>query len=71
MITNYYIALYIITQFFLFLTFLFIYLYLFISQRPKNNIKVFQTLIINQHIIMIYEYHVTLKTWVMMLKIQL
>ncbi len=39
----------------------------------KQNIKMFSTLIIirNQHIIMISEDHVTLKTGVMMLKIQL
>ncbi len=36
MITNYCIALYIITQHLFFLTFLFIYLYLFISQLLKN-----------------------------------
>ncbi len=41
-----------------------------ILRVPKNNATV-STLIINNHIIMISEDHVTLKTAVMMLKIQL
>ncbi len=42
-----------------------------VSHVPKNNMKQHKvsTLIINQHIRMISEDHVTLKTGVMMLKI--
>ncbi len=42
----------------------------YLSVNPKK-VSQFPTLIINQHIIMISEDHVTLKTAVMMLKIQL
>ncbi len=43
------------------------------SQVPPKYeaAQLFPTLIINQHIIMIYEDHVTMQTAVMMLKIQI
>ncbi len=38
-------------------------------EKKKSKTRLFPTLIINQHMIMISEDHVTLKTAVMMLKI--